>query len=84
MAVMASFLLPASKRADLPWPEFAPAIDLTEEERKTLNSWARGRRTEARLVLRAKIVLLAATGAQNKVIAVDVLQWLNQEPEESQ
>jgi transposase len=50
----------------------APAIELTDEERKTLDSWARGRRTEARLVLRAKIVLLAATGAQNKVIAAEL------------
>jgi transposase len=50
----------------------ASVIDLTNEERKTLDSWARGRRTEARLVLRAKIILLAATGAQNKVIAAEL------------
>jgi len=47
----------------------AVSITLTDEERTTLNRWARGRRTESRLVLRAKIVLAAADGKQNKQIA---------------
>jgi transposase len=47
----------------------APPIDLTEEQATQLRSWSRGRRTEARLVRRAKIVLLAAEGKQNKEIA---------------
>ena len=47
----------------------ARQITLTDEERKTLKRWARGRRTPARLVLRAKIVLLAADGRMNKDIA---------------
>ena len=48
----------------------AVPIQLTDEERQTLTRWARGRRTPARLVLRAKIVLHAAEGLLNKDIAV--------------
>ena len=47
----------------------ARRITLTDDERKTLKRWTRGRRTPARLVLRAKIVLLAADGMMNKDIA---------------
>ena len=47
----------------------ARQITLTDDERKTLTGWTRGRRTPARLVLRAKIVLLAADGIMNKDIA---------------
>lgn len=47
----------------------APPIYLTEEQAIQLRSWARGRRTEARLVRRAKIVLLAAEGKENNEIA---------------
>ena len=47
----------------------AQAIELTESEIKTLNSWSRGRRTPTRSMKRAKIVLLAARGEQNKTIA---------------
>ena len=47
----------------------ARQITLTDDERRTLNRWTRGRRTPARLVLRAKIVLLAADGMMNKDIA---------------
>lgn len=47
----------------------ACAIHLTNEERKTLARWSRGRSTPARLVLRAKIVLLAAEGSRNQDIA---------------
>jgi transposase len=48
------------------------AIELTDQERATLEGYARGRSTPARLVLRAKIVLQAAKGAQNKEIAEDL------------
>ncbi len=51
---------------------YAPKIELTETERTTLERCSRGRRTEARLVLRAKIVLAAATGKMNKDIAVEL------------
>jgi transposase len=45
---------------------------LTDEERDILTRWSRGRSTPTRLVLRAKIVLLAASGMQNKQIAPQV------------
>jgi transposase len=47
----------------------APSVSLTEEQSIQLKGWARGRKTPARLVRRAKIVLLAAEGKQNKEIA---------------
>ncbi len=47
----------------------AVSITLTHDERATLQRSARGRSVEARRVLRAKIVLAAATGQQNKEIA---------------
>lgn len=40
----------------------APQVVLTEEEQRRLLKYSRGRSTPARLVLRAKIVLLAAQG----------------------
>ncbi len=46
----------------------APAVDLTEAQSIQLQAWARGRKTPARLVRRAQIVLLAAEGKQNKEI----------------
>ena len=50
----------------------APKIVLDEAERTTLVRWSRGRSTALRLVLRAKIVLLAAEGKLNREIAVDL------------
>ena len=47
----------------------AQSIELTESESKRLTSWSRGRRTPTRLMKRAKIVLMAAAGEQNKAIA---------------
>lgn len=47
-------------------------ITLTATERMTLTRWARGRRTPARVVLRAKIVLGAAAGLLNKDIAAEL------------
>ena len=47
----------------------AQPIMLTDEERDILTRWSRGRSTPARLVLRANIILLAASGLQNKQIA---------------
>ncbi len=46
----------------------APSIVLTESEQATLERWAGGRVTEARLVQRARIVLEAAQGRTNKAI----------------
>ena len=50
----------------------AKAISISREERKTLEKWARGRSTPARLILRAKIVLAAGDGKLNKDIAADL------------
>jgi transposase len=50
----------------------APVIEVTDDERKTLRRFARGRSTPSRLVLRAKIVLRAAEGMRNKDIALEL------------
>ena len=50
----------------------APAIVTTEQDRRTLQHWARGRSTPARLVLRAQIILRAAEGAANNIIAEEL------------
>jgi len=50
----------------------AVEIELTEQERATLTKWSRGKKTQARLVLRARIVLLAADGCENKAIAEEL------------
>lgn len=59
-------------------------IVLTDDEHRVLQKWSRGRSTPARVVLRAKIVLLAAQGLQNKEIGVQlgtdqqtVTRWRN-------
>jgi transposase len=62
----------------------AQSITVSDDDRATLLKWARGRSTPARLVLRAKIVLLAADGKRNGDIAAElatgmktVCQWRN-------
>lgn len=50
----------------------ADPIKLTEQERTTLEQWSRGRMTAARVVLRAKIILMASTGMENKQIAAEL------------
>ena len=45
---------------------------LTSKERSTLDTWARGRSFALRLVQRARIILAAAGGTQNKVISRDL------------
>jgi len=47
----------------------APKVIVKDEDRKTLEGWARGRSTPVRQMQRAKIVLLAAEGQDNKDIA---------------
>ena len=54
----------------------AQTITLTDEERAVLVKWSRGRSTPTRLVLRAKIVLAAAEGRENKDIAEDLVTHL--------
>lgn len=60
----------------------APAVELTDEQEGELTKLARSRRTSVRLAQRARIVLLAAQGLQNKDIAqqlgigrVQVARW---------
>ena len=60
----------------------APAISLTDEQKRELTQLARSKRTSVRLAQRAQIVLLAAQGLQNKDIAehlgigrVQVARW---------
>ena len=48
------------------------AVTVTDEERKALRCWSRGRSTPARVVARAKIILRAAEGMMNKDIAAEV------------
>lgn len=50
----------------------AVSLELTDRERATLLNWARSRTVPARLLLRAKIVLAAADGAENQAIADDL------------
>jgi len=45
-------------------------ISITEEQRKTLEMWVRGRNTPQKLVLRSEIILLAAQGVANTEIAL--------------
>jgi len=47
----------------------APEIVLSDDERAELKRLIRSGRTSVRLALRARIVLLAASGMQNKDIA---------------
>jgi transposase len=50
----------------------APKVIVTDEQRKTLTSLARGRSTPVRLMQRAQIVLLAADGKRNEQIAAEL------------
>jgi len=50
----------------------APKIELNESERAKLESYARGRSTPTRLVIRAKIVLRAARGMLSDQIAKEL------------
>ena len=50
----------------------AKPVALTSEQRAMLVKWSRGRSTPARLVQRAKIVLAAADGQENKQIASEL------------
>jgi transposase len=47
----------------------ASTVELTDEQRQTLEQWARGRSLPARQVERARIVLLAANGELDVAIA---------------
>ena len=50
----------------------APRVELTEDQKKTLQQWARGRSLPARQVERARVILLAAAGKQDLEIAAEI------------
>jgi transposase len=50
----------------------APAISVKDDDLSTLRRWSCGRSTPARLVLRAKVVLAAAEGKTNDLIAEEL------------
>lgn len=52
--------------------ESPAAIALTEDDRRTLETWVAARTTPQRVAFRARIILLAATGAPNRRIAHEV------------
>ena len=47
-------------------------IHLSDADRTTLERWSRGRSIQARLVTRARVVLAAAAGKENKDIAAEL------------
>jgi len=47
----------------------APPIELSAEQRTTLEAWANGRKSQVRVAERARVVLLAAEGKHNLEIA---------------
>jgi hypothetical protein len=47
----------------------AQPVELNTEDRRKLEQQSRGRSIAARVVLRSRIILLAAAGLQNKQIA---------------
>lgn len=50
----------------------APPVELTKDQRQTLQQWSRGRSLPARQVERARVVLLAADGKQDLEIAAEI------------
>ena len=50
----------------------APTVELTDDQRKILHQWSRGRSLPARQVERARVVLLAADGKQDLEIAAEI------------
>ena len=53
---------------DMPDPRLAPLV-LSDDERHTLENWARRRTTAQGLALRARIVLACAGGGSNLAVA---------------
>jgi transposase len=50
----------------------APPVELTEDQERALQQWARARSLPARQVERARVVLLAAAGKQDLEIAAEI------------
>src|SRR5271155_5515803 len=50
----------------------APPVELTDDQKRVLQQWARGRSLPARQVERAHVILLAAAGKQDLEIAAEL------------
>lgn len=50
----------------------APSVELTDDQRQALTKLANGRRTEVRVAMRARVVLAASRGKENRAIAEDL------------
>ncbi len=50
----------------------APPVELTDDQKRVLQQWTRGRSLPARQVERARVVLLAAAGKQDLEIAAEI------------
>lgn len=50
-----------------------PPIELSAEQRSTLEAWANGRTSQVRVAERARVILLAAEGKQTLEIAAIML-----------
>ena len=55
----------------MPSPKLVP-LDLTDDERQTLEEWSRRRKTAQALAQRSRIVLACAGGDPNSVVAADL------------
>jgi len=55
----------------VPSPKLVP-LDLTDDERRTLEAWSRRRKTAQALALRSRIVLACAAGSSNSAVAADL------------
>ena len=53
----------------------AAKVELSEAQRKQLETWATGRTIPVRLAERAKMILLAAQGKTDKEIGADLRIW---------
>jgi transposase len=69
--------------------EKADALNMTEEQQRTLEAWARAGKTPQRIVLRSRICLLAAEGSSHYAIArrlntsrPTVILWTNRYKEQ--
>ena len=55
----------------MPSPKLIP-LELTDDERRTLNAWARRRKTAQALALRSRIVLACAEGGTIRAVAAEL------------